>query len=64
MCLRFLVSDAMFKDGSNESLGVATEATGGGRCRDFVGIRGELSSEQIDVLKNTEDPFYTGLQPL
>jgi hypothetical protein len=29
--LRFLVSYAMFKDGSKESLGVATEATGGGR---------------------------------
>ena len=62
--LRFLVSYAMFKDGSNESLGVATEATGGGRSYDFVAIRGELSSEQIDVLKNMEDPFYTGLHPL
>lgn len=54
----------MFKDGSNESLGVATEATGGGRSYDFVAIRGELSSEQIEVLKNMEDPFYTGLHPL
>jgi hypothetical protein len=60
----FTVRYAMFKDGSKESLGVATEATGGGRSYDFVAIRGELSSEQIDVLKNMEDPFYTGLQPL
>jgi hypothetical protein len=62
--LRFLVSYAMFKDGSKESLGVATEATGGGRSYDFVAIRGELTSEHIDVLKNMEDPFYNGLQPL
>jgi len=62
--LSFLVSYAMFKDGSEESLGVATEATGGGRSYDFVAIRGKLSSEQIDFLKSTKDPFYTGLHPL
>lgn len=54
----------MFKDGSNESLGVATEAIGGGRSYDFVAIGGELSSERIDVLKSMGDPFYKGLHPL
>ena len=63
--LQFLVNYAQMKYGSHESLGVATEATGGGgRSYDFVAIRGPQSAEQIELLKSMEDPFSSNIKPL
>jgi hypothetical protein len=63
--LQFLVSYAQMTHGCQESLGVATEATGGGgRSYDFVALRGPQPADQIEHLKAMANPFSSNLVPL
>jgi hypothetical protein len=51
--------------GSQESLGVATEATGGGgRSYDFVAVRGPQPADYAKLLKTMPNPFSSKLVPL
>jgi hypothetical protein len=59
-CLRFLVSYAHFKYGVQQSFGVATEPTGGGRSYDFMLTRKQLTPQAIQYFKSIEDPFGDG----
>jgi hypothetical protein len=62
--LQFLVSYAQMLYGCQESLGVATEATGGGgRSYDFVALRGKQSADQLNLLKTMDNPFSSKLLP-
>ena len=63
--LQFLVNYAQMEYGCQESLGVATEASGGGgRSYDFVALRGPQSAEQMKRLKTMANPFSSNLTPL
>ena len=63
--LQVLVSYAQMLYGCQESLGVATEATGGGgRSYDFVALRGTQSADQLKLLKTMANPFSSKLVPL
>ncbi len=63
--LQFLVNYAHMTYGCHESLGVTTEATGGGgRSYDFVALRGRLSADQMKLLRTIANPFSSNLVPL
>jgi hypothetical protein len=63
--LQFLVGYAQMVYGSQESLGVATEATGGGgRSYDFVAVRGPQPADYAKLLKTMPNPFSSKLVPL
>ncbi len=63
--LQFLVNYAHMTYGCQESLGVTTEATGGGgRSYDFVALRGLLSADQMTLLRTMANPFSSNLVPL
>jgi hypothetical protein len=63
--LQFLVNYAQMAYACQESLGVATEATGGGgRSYDFVALRGPQSADHVKLLKTMANPFSSNLVPL
>ena len=63
--LQLLVSYAQLLYNCQESLGVATEAIGGGgRSYDFVAVRGPQSADKASLLRTMPNPFSSNLTPL